>query len=146
MRLEAAVFDFDFTLADSSRGVVECVSCALKQLGFPAPPAERIVETIGLSLAETFRLIAGETDPELATRFNRYFHERADETMDSLTIVYDSVQPVMRTLHAAKVKTGIVTTKLNYRIRSILASNHLEGLFDVIVGADNVEKTKPDPA
>ena len=65
---------------------------------------------------------------------------------DSLTIIYESVQPVMRTLRAAKVRTGIVTTKLNYRIRSILASNHLEGLFDVIVGADNVERTSQPQA
>ena len=142
---KAAIFDFDFTLADSSRGIVDCVCCALGELGFAAPSEESIVQTIGLSLAETFRNLTGETDSELAKEFARHFHQRADLKMDSLTVIYDSVPSVMRSLRAVDLRTGIVTTKLHYRIKSILAANNLEDLFDVIVGADDVAKTKPDP-
>ena len=142
---QAAIFDFDFTLADSSPGIVECVSSALAQLGFDSPVTTRVVATIGLSLPDTFRELTGDTDPELARRFAHYFHGRADQCMDSLTTVFDCVHPVLTRLRTANLRTGIVTTKLNRRIRSILAANHMAELFDVIVGADDVAKTKPDP-
>ena len=41
--------DFDFTLADSSPGVVACVNEALAGLGLPPASAERIHMTIDLS-------------------------------------------------------------------------------------------------
>jgi phosphoglycolate phosphatase-like HAD superfamily hydrolase len=31
---ETIIVDFDFTLADSSEGIVECVRCAPQELGF----------------------------------------------------------------------------------------------------------------
>ena len=32
---KAVIFDFDYTLADSSEGVVECVNYALRGVGLP---------------------------------------------------------------------------------------------------------------
>jgi len=46
--VQAIVCDFDFTLADSSLGVVACVNEALVCLGLPQTPAARIHATIGL--------------------------------------------------------------------------------------------------
>jgi len=114
-------------------------------LGFRPPEASAIVATIGLSLPDTFTELTGETDPALARRFTQYFHQRADQCMDSLTTVFDFVRPVLSNLRAANLHTGIVITKLNYRINSILSANDMLDLFDVIVGADDVTKTKPDP-
>ena len=145
MTPKAAIFDFDFTLADSSRGILECVNGALAELGSRPPETSAIVATIGLSLPDTFRELTGDTDAALARRFTQYFHQRADQCMDSLTTVFDCVGPVLRKIRAANLRTGIVTTKLNYRINSILNANNMLDLFDVIVGADDVTKTKPDP-
>ena len=145
MTPEAVLFDFDFTLVDSSRGIVECVRCALLQLGFQPPPEEKILDTVGLSLASTFRQLTGQGSAEPAEQFTRLFHARADQVMDKMTLIYDSVQPVVRALRAAGVRTAIVSTKLNRRIRSILATSQLEEWFDVIVGADDVLNPKPDP-
>ena len=56
----AVVFDFDFTLADSSAGAIECISFAFQEMGLPRPLPEPIKATIGRSLADTFRTLAGE--------------------------------------------------------------------------------------
>lgn len=145
MTLEAVIFDFDFTLADSSRGVIECVNSALDRMGFEPRPGDKIVETIGLSLKETFTQLTGEVNSDLSNRFAESFHARADQIMDRLTVIYDFVKPVMLSLHDANVRTAIVSTKLNHRIKGILAANHLSDLFDLIVGADDVVNPKPDP-
>ena len=145
IRPQAVLFDFDFTLADSSSAIVKCAGRALSELGFDVPPSEQIVDTIGLSLPETFRRLTGRCDRGMEARFVRCYHQRADEVMDAATVIYDCVPPVLEALRCANVRTGIVSTKLNYRIGSILKRNGLEPLFDVIVGADNVANTKPDP-
>lgn len=145
MRPDVVLFDFDFTLADSSPGIQECVRYALDELKQPCPPAEKIEATIGLSLNDAFTLLTGENNPALASRFCQSFHSRADEIMESRTTVYQTVWPLVRSLRAAKIRSGIVTTKLNRRIRNILTVNGLNEFFDVVVGADDVSRTKPDP-
>src|ERR1035437_8909580 len=45
--LEAIIFDFDFTLADSSRGIVDCVGGALPGLGVSIPSREGGMGTLG---------------------------------------------------------------------------------------------------
>ena len=142
---EAIIFDFDFTLADSSRGIVECVAYAFQELGLPIPPAERVMDTIGLSLAATFNRLTGLDSSDMARDFVRSFHQHADQVMDHQTVVYECVRPLLELLRSANIRVGVVSTKLNYRIRGILQKNDLDSLFDTIVGADNVTKSKPDP-
>jgi phosphoglycolate phosphatase len=144
-QMEAVIFDFDFTLADSSKPIAECVTQALHRLGFTAPTPMEIAGTIGLSLEEMFRRLTGQTNSEWTREFVRYFHACADQIMEGATRMYDSVEPLMRNLRDARIRAGIVTTKLNYRIRNILVANGLLEFFDVIVGADDVERMKPDP-
>ena len=67
--VQAIICDFDFTLADSSPGVVACVNEALAGLGLPLASAEHIHATIGLSLPYTLRSLTGITDPAVATDF-----------------------------------------------------------------------------
>ena len=53
--IQAIICDFDYTLADSSSGVVACVNEALAGLGLPLASAEQIHATIGLSMPHTLR-------------------------------------------------------------------------------------------
>lgn len=103
------------------------------------------MDTIGLSLAETFKCLTGQTDVEMTAQFVRCFHHRADQVMERLTLVYECVPAVLQSLRSATIRTGVVSTKLNYRIRNILKRNNLVDLFDIVVGADNVSESKPDP-
>ena len=65
--VQAIICDFDFTLADSSPGVVACVNEALAGLGLPPASAARIHATIGLSLPHTLQALTGIVEPALAT-------------------------------------------------------------------------------
>jgi pyrophosphatase PpaX len=51
----------------------------------------------------------------------------------------------MRKLKDAGYKMGIVSTKRNDMIYKGLKLLDVEGVFDVVIGMDDVEKTKPDP-
>src|SRR5262249_38950766 len=131
------LFDFDYTLGDSSVGIIESVTFALAQTGFPPPPRERILKTIGLSLEAAFYQLTGRTDTAAAKAFVAGFHERADDVMEATTVLYPAVPSVLETLRRHGMRTGVVTTKLRRRLAPILTRNGVRGAFDVLVGAED---------
>ena len=144
--MKAVLFDFDYTLADSSTGVVDCIHFAFDQMELPRAPTDRICRTIGLSVEETLVDLAGERRRWRTDEFRRLFKERADQVMAVNTSVFDTAAPVLEWLKARSLKTGIVSTKFRYRIEAILAREELLERVDVIVGGEDVAREKPDPA
>jgi phosphoglycolate phosphatase len=143
--VRAVVFDFDYTLADSSHGVVECVNFALGNLGLPAVPAEQVCQAIGLSLTDTFVSLVGERAAARGDELARLFVQRADEVMADLTVLYESVPRAVAVLKGQGLGLGIVSTKFRYRIESILKRQSVLDLFDVIVGGEDIPNHKSDP-
>ncbi len=144
-KAEAIIFDFDYTLADSTEGIYECINYALKCLSLPAVSEYEIKKTIGLSLPETFRKLTNGSNPDGAEDFVRHFIKRADEVMAELSYIYDFVPNTLATLKTTGFPLGIVSTKFRYRINTILRRESLDGLIDLIVGGEDVENHKPDP-
>ena len=64
--MRAVLFDFDFTLADSSPGVIECFAHGFARVGLPPADPEAVRRTIGLTLPEALRRLHGVEDAALA--------------------------------------------------------------------------------
>jgi phosphoglycolate phosphatase len=141
----AVIFDFDYTLADSTPGIVDCVNHAFQVLGLPPASAEAIRETVGLSIPATYERLTGEREGRRSREFRRLFVERADEVMLAGIKVFGSVKPVTEALLRDGMSLGIVSTKFRYRIEQALSRDGLEGIFAVIVGGEDVVVHKPDP-
>lgn len=142
---EAVIFDFDYTLADASSGILMCANFALRELGLDAAPAERIKATVGLSLAETYRALTGRDNAEETQRFVSSWVSLADQVMNANTMMLSGVPMALVALHARRIPLAIVSTKYRYRIESLLDREGLRGLFQVIVGGEDVAAFKPDP-
>ena len=54
MNYTTYLFDFDYTLADSSRGIVTCFRNVLNRHGYTRPTDNDIKRTIGKTLEESF--------------------------------------------------------------------------------------------
>lgn len=145
MKYQAYIFDFDYTLGDSTEGIVQCINYALRQLSLAEKPVEEIRRTIGLSLKNTYRVLTLDEDAEKAERFSEYFKQKADEVMVANTRLYPGVSQGLEALKEKGCKVGIVTTKFHYRIEQILAKFGAEKLVDVIVGGEDVKEPKPSP-
>lgn len=141
----AAIFDFDFTLGDSAKGIIQCAQAALRALGEPPAREEAIRKTIGLSLKNTCAALTGRDVPAEKELFARVFRETADAVMTPSTELYPGTATLLRELHGRGCKVGIVTTKFHYRIEQILQKFDLTDMVDVIVGAEDVQATKPAP-
>ena len=81
LAVTAVIFDFDYTLADSSPGIIACVNHALGVMGLPLATEAAICRTIGLSLPTAFTTYAEETHWPRAAEFQTHFVQRADEVM-----------------------------------------------------------------
>ena len=141
----AVLFDFDFTLADSSEGVVVCMNHALGRLGLPPAPADAIRGTIGLDLHTALRVLAGEEWRSREEEFFEHYVGKADEVMLASTSFLPGSAAALRTLHDAGARIGVVTTKYRYRVEQALERDGLRELVEVIVGFDDVPRPKPAP-
>jgi phosphoglycolate phosphatase len=144
--IRSVIFDFDYTLADSSSWVIECVGYALSRMNLPVPSSETICRTIGLSLLESFRALTGASDKNLVEDYGRLFVERADQVMLDRTVLFDSVKPTIKILQSRGLALAIVSTKFHYRIKAFLRREKISEAFQVIVGGEDVQVHKPDPS
>ena len=61
MNYKTYLFDFDYTLADSSRGIVKCFRIVLTRHQYLTVTDEAIKRTIGKTLEESFSILTGIT-------------------------------------------------------------------------------------
>lgn len=143
--LQAVIFDFDYTLADSSRGAIDCINFALAEMGLDLVSTEAACRTIGLSLSETFLTLAEHQDPGRCDEFHRLFLRRAEEVMAKLTVLYESVPATIKALRERGLQTAIVSTKYRRRINEVLKREGLLHGFHVVIGGEDVAQHKPHP-
>ena len=143
--IEAVIFDFDYTLADSSQGIIECINFALEEMGLEHASPEAVCRTIGLSLNETFLTLAEHHEPQRCEEFYGLFIRRADEVMVKRTELYGSVPATVEMLRESGLKLGIVSTKYRRRINEVLERESLLHSFQVVIGGEDVQHHKPHP-
>ena len=143
--LQAVIFDFDYTLADSSQGAIDCINFALTEMGLDLVTAEDACRTIGLSLSETFLTLAEHHEPSRCDEFHRLFVQRAEEVMAKLTVLYESVPATIEALRERGLQLAIVSTKYRRRINEVLERAELLHGFHVVIGGEDVTQHKPHP-
>lgn len=145
MRYTGILFDFDYTLGDSTKGIAASVNYGMEMLGREAYGQEVIRRTVGLSLPETYTALTGDKNQETASQFAAYFRRKADQVMVQSTELFPGVKETAEELKHMGRRLGIVTTKFHYRIDQILHKCGAEGIFEVIIGGEDVSRQKPDP-
>lgn len=143
--IQSVIFDFDYTLADSSHGVIECINFALSEMGHDLVSYESACRTIGLSLAETFLTLGEHHEPHRCGEFHQLFVQRAEQVMVSSTVLYETVPAMVESLRARGLSLGIVSTKYRRRIHEVLKREAMLDGFQVIIGGEDVKEHKPHP-
>jgi phosphoglycolate phosphatase len=141
----SVIFDFDYTLADSSAGEVECVNYAFRAMNLPAAANADIHAMIGVSMPETFKRLTGDANRTRADEFVQLFIQRADAVMLDYIVLFDSARPAVQHLFENGLTLGIVSTKYRRRISAFLQREGLSHAFKVVVGGEDVAAHKPDP-
>lgn len=145
MNYKTYLFDFDYTLADSSKGIVICFRNVLSKHQFTDITDEAIKRTIGKTLEESFSILTGITDSEQLAKFRQEYRLESDIHMNANTIIYPDTVYTLKALKEKGFRIGIISTKYRFRILSFLENHLPEEFFDVIVGGEDVRNAKPSP-
>lgn len=145
MKYSTVLFDFDYTLADASNGIVTSFNYAFTKLGIPECDKESIKRTIGLPLEKAFIQLTNNGNKDRITLFKTLFREKADEVMSRSTVLYEGTASTLACLKENGLSTGIVTTKYRYRIIETLNMHGILDLVDFVVGGEDVNEPKPSP-
>ena len=145
MKYQAVVFDFDYTLGDSTEGMLSCVNHGLGSLGIPLAEREAVRRTAGLSMKDIYRELTGDQEEAKAVLFEIYFRDMADLVMVAYTNLYPDALDLLRSLRDRNIRTGIVTAKYHCQIDAILDKCHGSEYIDMIVGGEDVSAVRPDP-
>lgn len=145
MKYRYYLFDFDYTLANSEKGITGCFHTTLQKLGYEDVPDDVIRRTIGLPMEEAIRRIAGIEDAAECERFLISYRREADKAMTPNTHFYPETLPLLEKLRAAGAKTAIISTKTRHRIMEKFLADGAAHLLDFVIGCEDVETLKPSP-
>ena len=106
MNYKTYLFDFDYTLADSSRGIVKCFRIVLTRHQYLTVTDEAIKRTIGKTLEESFSILTGITDPVQLEAFRQEYRLEADVHMNVNTQL-QRVEQIFRVAGLNKLVTVI---------------------------------------
>ena len=143
------IFDFDGTLIDSVPDLALSINYMLRELGFNSANEETIHTWVGNG-AQTLvrRALTSQMEIFDAVYFNKaltiflnYYAEHACIK----TRAYPHVASTLKALHLQGYTMAIVTNKPFRFIEPILKGLALDEYFDYHVGADSLEKKKPEP-
>ena len=142
---DAYLFDFDYTLADSSRGIVICFRNVLERHRHTGITDEAIKRTIGKTLENSFSILTGITEPETLAAYKKEYVKEADTHMTANTFLFPETIEVLTALKARGARIGIISTKFRYRIMELLGSRLPAGILDIVIGGEDVKSPKPSP-
>lgn len=144
MNYTTYLFDFDYTLADSSRGIVKCFRNVLNRHGFSSVTDYEIKRTIGKTLEESFSILTGEKDLNVCLSYKAEYGKEADIYMTDNTFLFPETANVLTQLKEHGANVGIISTKYRFRINDLL-NRHIPGVLDIIIGGEDVTEAKPSP-
>jgi pyrophosphatase PpaX len=143
MRFPVCLFDLDGTLIDSGPMIIASMKHAAQTvLGREFPDDELAAAVGGPGLIAQMQAL----DPERVDALVEAYREHNEPAHDGLEAFWEVVEVLPR-LRAEGRRLGIVTAKRRASVQ--LAFDHLPGLeanFELVIGAEDTDLHKPDPA
>ena len=69
MKYKAILFDFDYTLGDSTKPIVYSFTQALTEMGWEVPDRQSIRRTVGHTLQDAYTMLTGDTQEKKDRNF-----------------------------------------------------------------------------
>lgn len=145
MKYQAVLFDFDYTIGDSTKPIVESYTAGLAAMGWPEPDRDAVRRTVGYTLQDGYTMLTGDADEEHRKEFFQRFKTHAKDIMVTDTILCPGAEEVLNWLKETGVPAGIVSTKGGDVLNAIFCNLGLRDQLALIVGGQDVTKVKPDP-
>lgn len=140
------IFDFDGTLADTTRGIIETFQATMERMGRPKVAEERIRSVIGLHLKENFTKGAdmSSRDADRAVEIYReIFFDIAPQTITAFPGVLDTLDA----LQERGIRMAVASSRKSDSLAMLMDRLGISRFIPTgnAFGADCVENAKPAP-
>jgi pyrophosphatase PpaX len=142
MRYPVVLFDLDGTVVDSGAIILASMRHATREvLGRDYSDAELLQAVGGPGLEAQMRVFAPERVDELV-RVYRAHNEPLHDELEACP----GMEGALERLHEEGRRLGVVTAKSRSTVELAFARVRLGHLFETVVGGDETDRHKPDPA
>ena len=144
--LKAVIFDWDGTLADTKRAVVQSFQIVLRETGCVVSD-EFIERRMGIGTKKTIIEAFRECHMRLDVLTLEKLAKEKISIQAGLTQIVSLFEGVTELLEELQGKTKIALATMSGRkvVDNLLSEKRIEAYFDVVVSADEVVNAKPDP-
>jgi len=138
------IFDMDGTLIDSKKDITISVNHVRHCNHNLSPLSEDfIVHAINMHDRNLPKMFYGTQEYE--SRDRELFEKHYKEQCTKHPYLYDGVKEVLFTLKKNGVKMSVATNAPTFFAKTMLEHLQVAELFDLIIGADKVKASKPNP-
>ena len=142
MRFPVVLFDLDGTVIDSGAIILASMRHAAREvLGVEPPEHELMAAVGGPGLEAQMRALAPDRVDELVTIYRAH-----NEPLHEQLVSCEGIDDVLVRLKEEGRQLGIVTAKRRATVELAFANVPLAHLFETVVGGDETEHHKPEPA
>ncbi len=135
LNFDAVIFDFDGTVADTGRGIFNCIRYALEKNGLPTLEEASLRTFVGPPLHDSFKRECG-VDDEMSTKLVASYRERYSVKGIYEFDLYDGIVDLLKEIQAQGGVTGIASSKPEDFINIIVNDTGMSDYFDFTAGSD----------
>lgn len=147
MPLRLIIFDFDGTLADTSRHIVLTVQRTQKAMGLPVLAEEQCAGIIGLVLKDAFTTLHPSLSDEAADACVETYRRIFAETLAGFPPKpFDGVVQMLEQLHTRGLSMAIASSRSSRSLRALWADMRMPVEMAMMLGSEDTERHKPDGA
>lgn len=135
MNYDIVIFDFDGTIAETGRGITNCVRYALEKLDKDVPGMDVLKKFVGPPLFDSFQRFCGMTPAE-AEQAVALYRERYSVVGLFEADIYPGITPMLKALKAHGAWVAVASGKPTQFLKRIIDHFGLTDCFDGVAGPD----------
>ena len=145
MKYKAIFFDFDYTLADASDGIIVGIKGACQKLGLPYRGDEMVRRGMGGTLQQIYDLAVGvPLTEEQFEAFRQKYVADSEAVLTDLTWFFDDIEESFKIFKSLGMDICIVTNKKTTVTMEPLVRDGLDKYITYVMGRDRMPAPKPD--
>jgi phosphoglycolate phosphatase len=147
--MKLVIFDCDGTLVDSQNAIFANMHHAFSSVGLPTPARADVLGVVGLSLPETFAVLAGQHAADVQVRLAEFYRTAATHLRQSGVShdpLFEGAAEAIRALaQRDDILLGVATGKSKRGVARLIDHQGWHGHFFTIQTADD-HPSKPHPS
>lgn len=146
MSIKLIIFDFDGTLGDTRRNIVTAMQMTIREMQLPSRTDTECASTIGLPLAECFRILSPDIPDETISRCTETYRRIFNENLQKITpTAFPGVVDTLSALHQKDFVLTIASSRSRKSLTELTRDMGIADYISYLVGADDVKEAKPKP-